>query len=125
MDKEATSMETEWKMLIKSVGEGCIMVEIFLMKGSSWSRLSDLLVSLELAILADCPAVPVLPPMPEVTGERLAVSVCQQEAPHPGNLAVTLDEVTQHLRDELAHCEQGGLTRLAEGVIIAVKVGNK
>ena len=73
-------METEWKMLIKSVGEGCIMVEIFLMKGSSWSRLSDLLVSLELAILADCPAVPVLPPMPEVTGERLAVSVCQQEA---------------------------------------------
>ena len=61
--------EIQWKMLVKSVElEGCTKVEIFLTEDSMCSRLSDLLVDLQLSSLEDSLLVKEkLPSIPQVT----------------------------------------------------------
>jgi len=116
--------EIQWKMLIKSVEVGgCLKVEIFLMKDSICSRLSDELVSAKLASLADSlPMNHSLPSIPQVTGERLAVTLCKQATPHPASIAVVLADIIKHVNEGLVTCEQGILSYLAEGGMVAVKV---
>jgi hypothetical protein len=85
----------------------------------------NLLVSLQLGRLADRVSDS-LPTWSGLAGHPLPVTICQQSPPHPANNILTLDEVTEHLLVGLAQCDQGGgLTRLVEGGLLAVKVAGR